>query len=241
MLKSWIPLHCRPVDTMIPNRFERFFTGEIILLRSVFCTLSLVVLVAGSVPAQAESLPGSQVVVEAGLIMPYGELGADFEKTRLGFGASQGLEVGFNYRIFLSQTVSIAPTFLFLDYGNYDGLDEEIGEFRVQSSSYRFGAELMVKMPGSDVTPRPFLALGAGLYRNRVTGFYQDNTKALDQSVNTMGYSLRAGVQIIGLEFSVVYNINRFNTWQFYQSDYRERYNWDNLSFRAGWLIPFGD
>ena len=83
--------------------------------------------------------------------------------------------------------------------------------------------------------------MGAGLYRNRVTGFYQDNTKAMDQSVNTMGYSLRAGLQIIGLEFSVVYNINRFNTWQFYQSDYRERYNWDNLGIRAGWLIPFGD
>ncbi len=211
------------------------------MLRSaLLLSLTAVLLVAGT-SVFAEDSPGSQVVVEAGMIVPYGQLGADFGKTRLGFGASEGLEIGFNYRIFLSQAVSIAPSFLFLDYGNYNGVDDEIGDFRVQSSSYHFTAELMVKMPGSDKTPRPFLALGAGLFRNRVTGFYQDNTKAMDRSINTMGYSLRAGIQLIGLEFSVVYNINRFNTWQFYQSDYRERYNWDSISFRAGWLIPFAD
>jgi len=192
------------------------------LLRSALVlSLTAVLLVAGT-SAFAEDSPGSQVVVEAGMIVPYGQLGADFGKTRLGFGASEGLEIGFNYRIFLSQAVSIAPSFLFLDYGNYNGVDDEIGDFRVQSSSYHF-------------------TLGAGLFRNRVTGFYQDNTKAMDRSINTMGYSLRAGIQLIGLEFSVVYNINRFNTWQFYQSDYRERYNWDSISFRAGWLIPFAD
>lgn len=215
--------------------------GENVLLRSIIVILSFVFLLPGVGSALEDDKPGSQVVVEVGLAIPYGELGADFEKTRLGLGATQGLEIGFSYRIFLSSTVSIAPTFLFLDYGSYNGFDEEVGDFQVQSSSYRYGAELMVKMPGPHKKPRPFLAVGAGLYRNRVTGFYQDYTKALDQSVNTMGYSLRAGVQIIGLEFSVVYNINRFNTWQFYQSDYRERYNWDNVSIRAGWLIPFGE
>ena len=209
--------------------------------RTVLCILGLLILFAGVGSAEASQKPSSQVVVEAGVAIPYGELGADFENTRLGFGATNGLEIGFSYRIHLSETVTIAPTFLFLDYGNYEGFDEEIEDFRVQSSSYRYGVELMVKMPGSDKSPRPFLAAGAGLFRNRVTGFYQDNTKALDKSVNTMGYSLRAGIQIVGLEFSVVYNINRFNTWQFFQSDYRERYNWDNLGFRAGWLIPFGD
>ncbi len=211
------------------------------MLKLVVCTLGMVVLLAGGGSVIAGDLPGSQVVVEVGMAQPYGQLGADFYKTRLGFGATDGLELGFSYRIFLSETVSIAPVFLFVDYGDFEGSNEEVQDFRLQASSYRFGAELMVKMPGSFSTFRPFLAAGAGLYRNRVTGFYQDNTKALDQSLNTMGYSLRAGVQIIGFEFSVVYNINRFNTWQFYQSDYRERYNWDNVGFRAGWLIPFGN
>lgn len=225
---------------MITNKFGGFFTGEIILLKSVFWTLSAVILLGWGASAWAEDKPDSQVVVEVGVAIPYGNLGADFENTRLGLGATDGLEIGFSYRIFLSQTVSIAPAFLFLDYGNYEGSRGDLEDFRVQSSSYRYGAELMIKMPGSEKAFRPFLAAGAGLYRNRVTGFYQDNTKALDQSVNTMGYSLRAGMQVVGFELSVVYHINRFNTWQFYQSDYRERYNWDSLGFRAGWLIPFG-
>jgi len=218
-----------------------FRTGEDILLRSVFFVFVVLAVFVGGSPVLAGDSPRNQVTVEFGMAMPYGQLGADFDNTRLGLGATKGLEVGFSYRIHLSESVSIAPTFLFLDYGNYDGFTEELQDFRVQSSSYRYSAEVMVKMPGSHKSFRPFLAAGVGLFRNRVTGFYQDHIEALNKSINTMGYSLRAGVQIGGLEFSVVYNINRFNTWQFYQSDFRERYNWDNVGLRAGWLIPFGD
>ncbi len=211
------------------------------MLKSKIHLLGALALILANGLALAGEKPSSQVIIEVGVAVPYGNLGADFERTRLGLSATNGLEIGFGYRIPLSETVTIAPTFLFLDYGNYEGFDETVTDFRIESSSYRYGVELMVMKPGTFNMPRPFLGIGAGLYRNRVTGFIQDFFKAVDQSVNTMGYSLRAGVQIIGLEFSVIYNINRFNTWQFHQSDYSERYNWDNISFRAGWLIPFGD
>ncbi len=202
--------------------------------------LSFGMLAAFAGIAEAQEKPASQVIVEVGTSVPFGNLGGDFDKTRLGLGATKGLEIGFSYRIPLTQTVSIAPTFLFLDYGDYKGEDDSVGEYRIQSSSYRFGAELMVMKPGSFNSVRPFLGVGAGLFRNRITGFIDDFYKAIDKSVNTLGVTMRVGVQIIGLELSVVYNVNRFNTWQFHQSDYRERYNWDSISFRAGWLIPFG-
>ena len=211
------------------------------MLKLNICLGGLLALTLLGAPVQAGEKPSSQVVVEIGVAVPHGHLGADFEKTRLGLGAKKGLEIGFSYRIFISETVSVAPTFLFLDYGNFNGINEIVDDYRIESSSYRYSLELMVKQPGSFNSLRPFLGVGAGLYRNRVTGFIQDFTKAVDQSVNTFGVSLRGGVEIIGLEFSVVYNINRFNTWQFHQSDYRERYNWDNITFRAGWLIPFGN
>ena len=226
---------------MIRPGLRFFFTGDDTLLRSVLFLLGLMIILAQSAPVQAGDSSGSQVTVEVGAAFPYGQLGANFENTRLGLGATRGLELGFSYRIHLSETVSIAPTFFFLDYGNYEGFNDELGDYRVQSSSYRYAAELMVKMPGTDKLLRPFLAVGAGLNRNRVTGFYQDNFRDLEKSINTMGYSLRVGAQLAGLEFSVLYNINRFNTWQFYHSDFRERYNWDNVGLRAGWLIPFGD
>ena len=134
--------------------------------------------------ALAGDKPDNQVIFEVGISKPYGHLGADFDRTRLGLGATTGLEIGFSYLMHLSQTVSVAPMFLFLDYGNYNGYNEEVEDFRVQSSSYRYTVELRVTMPGGDKTLRPFLGLGGGLYRNRVTGFYQDYYKALDQSVN---------------------------------------------------------
>lgn len=225
---------------MIRPGLRFFFTGEDTLLRSVLYLLGLMIILAHSAPVQAGDSPNSQVTIEIGAVFPYGQLGANFENTRLGLGATKGLELGFSYRIYFSESVSIAPTFHFLDYGNYNGTSDDIGDYKVQSSSYRYGAEIMVKMPGTDKLLRPFLAAEAGLDRNRVAGFYQDNVEELEKSINTMGYSLRAGVQLGGLEFSVVYHINRFNTWQFFLSDYRERYNWDNVGLRAGWLIPFG-
>ncbi len=86
--------------------------------------------------------------------------------------------------------------------------------------------------------PRPFLALAMGLNRNRVQGFYQDFVAEMDESLNSLGVSFRVGMQIVGFELSLVYNLNRFNTWHFYRSDYRERYNWDNMGLRVGWLVP---
>lgn len=189
--------------------------------------------------AAAGEKPASQVIVEGGLVVPYGDLDDAFQQTRLGFGAGNGFEVGFRYRAHLSRTFSVAPSFHFVDYKDFSGADAVAGDYRIQASGLRFAVEFMVmsefRSPGR---PRPFLAAGVGLGRNRVQGYYQDFDTLLDESLNSLAASFRGGLQIYGFEFSLVYNLNRFNTWQFYRSDYRERYNWDNLGLRLGWVIP---
>jgi len=204
--------------------------------------VALVVLVALLLPglARAGARPPSQVIVEGGIAFPYGHLGSDLGESRLGFGAGNGFELGFRYRYHLSQTFSISPSFHFVDFKNFNGVDAEIGEYRVECSSYRYGVEFMMMSEGGPRSPRPFLGLGVGMYRNRVKGFYQEYVNPLNDSVNTLGVSFRGGIQIIGLELSLIYHVNRFNTWQFYQSDYRERYNWDSFGIRAAWVVPFG-
>lgn len=201
--------------------------------------LILCLLLVSAPPAFAERPPG-QVIIEAGLTVPYGDLGDGFENTRLGFGAGNGFEAGFRYRLHLSPTFSVSPSFHFVDYENFTGIHPEIDEYRIQTSSLRYAVEFMIMSEyRSFGRPRPFLAAAVGLYRNRVQGYYQDFIEAVDESVSTLSVSFRGGVQILGFELSLVYNVNRFNTWQFYRSDFRERYNWDNLGVRAGWIIPF--
>ena len=188
-----------------------------------------------------QALPG-HAIVEGGMVTPYGNLGDDFQTSRLGFGAGDGLELGFRYRLPLSATVSISPAFHLVDFNDLDGYDPEVEEFTVEAISLRYSMELMVMSAyRSANTPRPFLALGAGLYRNRIQGFINGFDEAHDASISSLGVSFRGGVQVAGFELSLVYHVNRFNTWNFHSSDYRERYNWDNLGVRVGWLLPLGD
>lgn len=183
--------------------------------------------------------PPSQVLVETGLAIPYGDLADNFEDTARGFGAENGYFAGFRYRMHLSPTFSVSPSFHFVDYKNFNGVHPEVDEYRIQSSSLRYAVEFMVISPyQSFARPRPFLALGVGISRNRVQGFYQDFQEAIDESVNSVAWSFRGGVQMGGFEFSLVYNIDRFNTWHFHDSYDRDRYNWDAVEVRVGWILP---
>ncbi|PID81671.1 hypothetical protein CSB20_01840 [bacterium DOLZORAL124_64_63] len=206
----------------------------------IFC-LGAALLVGACPPALGADGMTPRVILESGVSHPYGILGGDADHSRLGQGARDGLRLAFGLRLPLSRTVFLTPSFAFVDYGDFNGSTAEVAEISIESSSYRYGLELMVRADGPPSRVKPLLAVAMGLDRNRLVGNYQDPTAFRDQSINTLGYTLRAGFQWNSLEFSAAYHINRFNTWQFYYSNYRERYNWDSLDVRAGWILPFGD
>lgn len=216
------------------NPIHKFFTTAGVVS---FCCLVLGTgALAEDYPFQTEN----RVVIEGALALPYGDLNDNFEDTDMGFGAENGFMVGFRYRYFLSPTVSISPSFHFVDFADFNGVHPEVEEFNIGTSSMRYSVELMVMSPyRSFGKPRPFLAMGAGIYRNRVQGFYNDYFNDLDESVNSLGLSFRGGFQMSGFELSLVYNLNRFNTWHFHEAYNRPRYNWDTLETRVGWVVPF--
>jgi hypothetical protein len=181
--------------------------------------------------------PPSQVLVEVGLAIPYGDLNDNFEDTEKGFGADNGYVAGFRYRLHLSDSFSISPSFHFVDFKNFNGVHPDVDEYRIACTSLRYAVEFMVMSPPGGA--RPFLALGVGISHNRVQGYYQDFVRAIDESVNSVAWTFRGGLQVGGFELSLVYNLDRFNTWHFHESYNRDRYNWDALGMRAGWIIPF--
>ena len=190
--------------------------------------------------AEEESRQASEVVAEFGWAAPKGDLGEDFSGSDLGFGAGDGLEMGFRWRLHLSRRLSLAPSFHFIDYANHEGFLEDGTDYRIQNSTYRWAVELLVMSGGPADKVRLCAALGAGLYRNRVQGFYKTFEQPLDASVNTFGASGRVGVNVYELEFSLIYHWNRFSTWQFFRTGVDQEYSWDNVGVRAGWSIPFG-
>lgn len=197
------------------------------------------VLLTVLVPAVAVGNPSSQVVLEVGYVKPFGDLAEPFLTTPTGLGIKQGLEMGFRWRYRFSEAWSISPSFHFVDYKDYSGENDELGDYRIQPTTLRYGLEVMYVMfdPGTPI--RPLIAMNVAILRNRLQGFYKTWEEAFDSSVNALGFGARAGVQIGGFELTVVYNFNEFDTWRFFNTGYEESYNWNNLVLRAGWIIPF--
>ncbi len=187
----------------------------------------------------AGTRPPSQVVVEFGFVTPYGDLADDFSNTEKGFGIKSGIELGFRWRYHFSSSLSLSPSFHFVDYKNLKGENDEIGAYRIKPTTLLYSLELLYFLMDDDTTFRPFVAGSAAVCRNRTEGYWKTWDKAFDSSVNSLGFGLRAGFQVVGFELSVVYNVNRFDTWRFFNTGYEEGYVWDNLVLRAGWIIPF--
>ena len=182
---------------------------------------------------------GSRVVVEGGLLRPLGELGADFDESFLGLGADSGYEVGFRFRKPVKPALSISPAFHFVDFESHVLLDAAENEFKTEAFSYRLTLEGMLKPRCGDEGARPFLAVAAGLYRNRVVGFYDDPTAPeRDYSVNSFGYSVRWGFATENFELSFVAHRNRVETWRFFETDSKASYRWNSLSVRLGYILP---
>ncbi|MEN8008022.1 MAG: outer membrane beta-barrel protein [Candidatus Krumholzibacteriota bacterium] len=215
---------------MIPDRFpSRIFAAMLLAA----C------LTAAAGPAHAGGHPSSQVVFEVGYVTPSGDLADDFFTTGLGLGIKEGLELGFRWRYRFSESLSVSPSFHFVDYKNFKGENEAAGAYRIKPSTLRYSLELMYVLLDSDAAVRPFLAASGGIVRNRVEGYWKTFEKAFDSSVSAAGFAGRAGFLVGDFEFSAVYNVNRFDTWRFFNTGYEESYVWDNLVLRAGWIIPF--
>jgi len=206
-------------------------------MRLLSLTAVLVLLAA---PAAAASRPPSQVILEFGWLRPYGDLGDDFSATELGFGADDGLEAGFRWRLHLTPTFSVSPAFHFANFGDFQTQDEDLGDVRVDCTSYRYTVEFLLRS-GGDARVRPFLAAAGGLYRNRVVGYTKEFTRSFDESVNTLGACLRVGIAVADLEFSAAYHLNRFSTWRYFQTGVEQDYGWDSFSVRGAWILPFNE
>lgn len=200
----------------------------------------ILVLLIGAVAAQAKE--STRIVVEGGVLRPLAELGDAYEPINFGLGAGDGYEVGFAVRYPLADAWILSPAFHFVDFERHVLTDAAENEYRTEALSYRTTAELMWSPEGpegSEEGLRLLLAIGGGLYRNRVLGFYDDPLiEERDDTVNTFGWFLRWGFRSESFEVSFLWHHNEVRTWRFFEADERGEYGWHSLGFRLGYLLP---
>lgn len=187
---------------------------------------------------EEKSPAGGRFLVEVGLALPQADLADDFLSTPLGAGAGSGLEIGLRWRSALSPTLALGPVFHFVNHRELIGGEAESPDYRLRATTLRYALELLYGRRDSYTRMRPFAGLAAGLSRNRLEGDGKSEGELLDDAVNTLSLALRAGVRWRGLEWSVVYNLNRFESVRFFSADGADSYNWDTVTVRMGWLIP---
>ncbi len=182
--------------------------------------------------------PASEVQLDAGYTLPQGDLGDEFENTALGFGADPGLELGFLWRYRFNSQWSLAPAFHFVNYGDFNGVDEAGSDYSVQVTSFRYGLQLRRSWRGVDKGWQPFLMAGMSVVRNRVVGWDKMLVASFDRSATSLAYNFQMGVRRRNIEFGLVGQINRFSSWQFFTVGQKQDFNWDTVSVRFSWLIP---
>ena len=179
-----------------------------------------------------------QVIIEGGLVWPGGDLENGFMQSPLGIDAGSGTELGFRYRYYFRSSLSISPSFHFVNFGPHVGEDPNLVEYEIQPTSFRYSLELLFHKMESTETVQPFLGVSAGLYRNRLTGLDKNLITEIDGSTNSLGLAVRGGIRRGDFEISAVYHRNRFDTWQFFWTGCCQSYSWDSISLRLGWSIP---
>ncbi len=210
------------------------------LLTATLVFLLTGALAAGAAAGPPTARPAPQVLLELGMAAPQGDLNDDFAATGRGFGAGAGREAGFRLRVHLSPQLSLATAFHFADFADHTGSDPDLGDHSLKATSYRYTLEARYAVADAGDVLRPFLAASAGLHRNRVAGVDKPLDRTFDESANTFGWGVGAGVAVAELEFSVHWLVNRFGTWRFFGSGIHQDYSWDVLVVRGAWAVPLG-
>lgn len=192
-------------------------------------------------PAAGARVPPAEIMIEGGGALPGGDLDRSYELLDggTGFGAETGYEIGARFRYWFTGSWAVSPSFHYVNFGDFIGTHEAIdGEFEIGTSIARFGADVQAFLGDPEEEVRPFLTVGAGLYRNR----YRDELIA-DQgfefsfnteSFNTLGLCAGGGLRMGSFEFSAVYHLNRFDTSRLLPGSTKVDFDWDYVSVRFG-------
>ena len=189
-------------------------------------------------PAMLEStFRRVEVLMEAGLALPQGDLAAPADTTLQGFGAGSGYLLGLRTRIFLSPGFALAP---YLSYTEFKQAEVDFygREVLIKARVISFGLDATYVKPGPRTRVRPLLAAGVALSRDKYRDEDVDDETFYKASANVLTWSLTAGLRWRDWELAAIYQLNLVSTARFYPTGEPQDYDWNHLVVRLGYVLP---
>jgi len=180
-----------------------------------------------------------EVLLEGGLALPLGDLGAGFANTQRGMGAERGFLIGLRLNFYPERRLILSPSFHYLEFGDHDATDAFGDAFSIQALGLRYGLDLLYLVPDRGQLVRPFLGAGAAILRNKYQELYEgEEATQYKANVHSLAWSLQMGARIGSLDVALIYEVNRFETSKLSFSGERLPYHWHSLLLRAGYTLP---
>lgn len=223
----------------MPRQPSRLFLLLVTLLPAVTATASTTTGPAEPAAFVAPPVHQGEVLLEGGLALPLGDLGAGFANTQRGMGAERGFLIGLRLNFYPERRLILSPSFHYLEFGDHDGTDALGDRFSIQALGLRYGLDLLYLVPDRGQRVRPFLGAGAAILRNKYHEIYEgEEATEYKATVHSLAWSLQMGARIGSLDVALIYEVNRFETSKLSFSGERLPYHWHSLLLRAGYTLP---
>lgn len=196
-------------------------------------------------PTDSPADPGLEVLIETGLAMPVGDLGAGFRGLYGGMGAEKGHRMGLRTRYVAENGLAIAPNLTFTEFGDYDGWgnvydDPEgyLGVLSIKCTMIRYGLDVGWLAPGSADEIRPYVGAGAAIVKNTYKEIHVDDETFYEDAAHSLSWLLSVGVRWREGELALEYHGNRFDTSLFLPLAGETDYNWSYVALRLSYALP---
>ena len=179
-----------------------------------------------------------EVLMEGGLALPVGNLGAELLSEDAAMGGEAGFMLGLRVRIYLSRVFSLAPVFSYTEFGDYDGRDANDEVFTILARVLRYGVDATFIKPGSFKRVRPYVGAGAAFVRNKYSEESVEAETFYADGLNGIAWSLQAGLRWRDWELAAEYQRNTFSTARFLPTGIVADYDWSQVTVRVAYALP---
>ncbi len=191
-----------------------------------------------SEPSGPQPPQQGEVLLDAGLALPLGDLGASYGWTDRGLGAEHGYLLGLRLRFYPAARFVLSPAFNYIEFGDHDGYDLAVDPYSIQATTLRYGLDAYWLPDNGGGRVQPLLGGGVAVLRNRYREEFEGPGTTYDAHVNTLAWSLQAGVRLSDWELVCSYEVNRFTTGQLAADGAPLPYRWHALLVRVGYKLP---